>query len=212
MVSYTPQFNPPPWTDFVDTVQAGGSNGFNARFQAIVTEFNALQQVVSQINTALQAPPPALQTLTLTPALTSTGAPPWQQNVAFVSVPTATIGGTEQFAATAQGFMPLNLPDAATLQSLRVTGSSAGGFLQVIVNQQPLTGGATTGILQASQLFPTAAAAAAFDIPAVPQNVNFVIDNKNYKYFILVSFSEGNTTLAAGGTNVNAFQISYSAS
>jgi hypothetical protein len=55
MVSYTPQFSPQPWIDFVDTVQAGGSNGFNARFQGIVAEFNTLKQVVSQLNAGLGA-------------------------------------------------------------------------------------------------------------------------------------------------------------
>lgn len=53
MVSYTPQFSPQPWVDFVDTVQAGGSNGFNSRFQAIVVEFNTLSQVVNQLNAGL---------------------------------------------------------------------------------------------------------------------------------------------------------------
>ena len=53
MVSYTPQFNPQPWVDFVDTVQAGGSNGFNARFQQIVVEFNTLSSVVNQLNAGL---------------------------------------------------------------------------------------------------------------------------------------------------------------
>ncbi len=55
MVSYTPQFSPQPWTDFVDTVQAGGGNGFNALFQGIVSEFTTLSQVVSQLNAGLGA-------------------------------------------------------------------------------------------------------------------------------------------------------------
>jgi Chaperone of endosialidase len=54
MITYTPQFNPTPWVDFVDTVRASGNNGFNARFQQIATEFVTLSQV-------LQAPPPSLE-------------------------------------------------------------------------------------------------------------------------------------------------------
>jgi hypothetical protein len=53
MVIYNPQFNPPPWVDGVDTVQAAGNNGFNKRFQDIVTEFSNLSQVVFQLNGGL---------------------------------------------------------------------------------------------------------------------------------------------------------------
>jgi hypothetical protein len=53
MVIYNPQFNPPPWVDGVDTVQAAGNNGFNKRFQDIVTEFGNLSQVVFQLNGGL---------------------------------------------------------------------------------------------------------------------------------------------------------------
>jgi hypothetical protein len=55
MVSYNSQFNPPPWVDGVDTVQAAGNNGFNKRFQDIVTEFDSLSQVVNQLNAGLGA-------------------------------------------------------------------------------------------------------------------------------------------------------------
>jgi hypothetical protein len=55
MVSYNPQFNPPPWVDGVHPVQAAGNLGFNKRFQDIVTEFTTLSQVVNQLNAGLGA-------------------------------------------------------------------------------------------------------------------------------------------------------------
>ena len=72
MINYTPQFNPQPWVDFVDMVQAGGNNGFNARFQAIVTEFNTLSQVLLAPPPSLEANKPAAGALGPTLTLTNT--------------------------------------------------------------------------------------------------------------------------------------------
>ena len=108
--------------------------------------------------------------------------------------------------------MPVNLPNGATIQSLRVTGSSAGGILTVVLQSQPLASGAEQPVLQVLNNFPVVATAAPFDIPPTPQNASAVVDNTTNKYFLVATLTGGNTTLTAGGTTLNAFQITYSAS
>jgi hypothetical protein len=56
-ITYTRQFSHRDWIDFVDSVQAGGTNGINSRMHAIEAEFDKLSQVVSAINTVLQSQP-----------------------------------------------------------------------------------------------------------------------------------------------------------
>ncbi|HZW34287.1 MAG TPA: hypothetical protein VFF52_26425 [Isosphaeraceae bacterium] len=209
-ISYTRQFSHKDWIDFVDSVQAGGTNGINIRMHAIEAEFDTLSQVIALISTALQAPAPKPQTLTLPPALAATTSPPWAQQVGAVTVPT-TGSPANAFATTASGFLSVNLPNGATIQALRVTGSSAGGILTVILYRQPLTGGAEQPVLQVLNSFPAVATAAAFDLPPAPQNANAVVDNTTYKYFIVATLTGGNPTLSAGGTTLNAFQITYTA-
>jgi hypothetical protein len=208
-ISYKRQFSHKDWIDFVDSVVAGGTNGINIRMHAIEAEFDALSQVVAAINTALQGPPPAQRTLSLSPVLASVGAPPWLQELGAVGVPAS--GQPPAFAGSASGFMPVVLPNGATIQGLRVTGLSAGGFLQVFLNRALLTGGTPDSIVLAQNTFANVAAAAAFDLQANPQGSNTVVDNSQYKYFVSASLNNGNTTLAAGGTTLLAFQITYSA-
>ncbi len=60
---YTRQFQHKDWTDFVDPVQAGGSNGFNGRFHALETEFDLISKAITSVDdavTALQTAPPAI--------------------------------------------------------------------------------------------------------------------------------------------------------
>ncbi len=52
-ITYTPQFVWKDYCDFVDTVQAGGTNGINARMHAIEGEFTTLSGVISQVNAGL---------------------------------------------------------------------------------------------------------------------------------------------------------------
>jgi len=208
-ISYTRKFSHKDWIDFVDSVQAGGTNGVNTRFHAIEGEFDAISQVVAAINTALQGPPPAPHTLSLSPVLAPIGAPPWLQELGFVGVPAA--GNPPAFAPSASGFMPVVLPNGATIQGLRVTGLSAGGFLQVNLVRALLTGGTPDSIVLAQNTFANVGTAAAFDLTANPQGSNTVVDNGQYKYFVQAALNNGNTTLAAGGTTLLAFQITYSA-
>ena len=207
-IKYTRQFSHKDWIDFVDSVQAGGTNGINVRMHAIEAEFDAISAVITQIANALQTPVIKQQTLTLAPTLAATSEQPWVQQVGFVT--TATTGGaTPTMVTSAAGFMPVTLPTGATIQGLRVTGLSAGGLLNVSLQSQPLAGGAATTILQIFNNFP-AVAAAAFDLPPASQNANVAVNNVSSKYFIVATLQGGNATLSAGGTSLNAFQIAYS--
>ncbi len=131
--------------------------------------------------------------------------------IGSVTVPTVGSPATG-YKSAALGFMPATLPNGVVLQSLRVTGSSAGGSLIVTPYAQPLTGGALQPVLVASAILPTAAPAAPFDIPPTPQNGAAVVDNSTNKYFILAQLTSGNIALAGLGTSLNAFQIGYTAS
>ena len=210
-ISYTPQFSHKDWIDFVDSVQAGGTNGINVRFHGIEAEFAAISSAIAQIAQVLATPTVTSHTLTLAPTLAATTQQPWQQQVGFVV--TATLGavGSQTMSATAGGFMPVSLPNGATIQGLRVTGQSAGGVLTVALQSQPLTGaGAPTTLLQIFDNFPSVAAAVAFDLPPAPQNASIAVDTVNNNYFITATLQNGNTAVSAGGTSINAFQITYS--
>jgi len=210
-ISYTPQFSHKPWIDFVDSVQAGGTNGINIRFQGIQAEFATISSVIAQIAQVLATPTVTSHTLTLAPTLAATTQQPWQQQVGFVITATLGSGASQTTSATAGGFMPVSLPNGATIQSLRITGQSAGGILTVALVSQPLTGaGAPTTLLQIFNNFPSLAAPAAFDLPPAPQNASIAVDTVNNKYFITATLQGGNTALSAGGTSLNAFQITYS--
>jgi hypothetical protein len=135
MVSYNPHFNPPPWVDGVDTVQAAGNNGFNKRFQDIVTEFGTLSQVIAQINASIVIVPPTA-TLTFAPSFfpNLTNAP-WTQNNGIATMPSNLTG--------VDGWMPLQLPDGTQMQTMTVIGSKSGsvGSFQVQLVQQSLSDG-----------------------------------------------------------------------
>jgi len=210
-ISYTPQFSHKDWIDFVDSVQAGGTNGINIRFHGIEAEFAMISSVIAQIAQVLATPAVTSHTLTLAPTLAATTQQPWQQQVGFVVTATLGSGATQTMSATAGGFMPVSLPNGATIQGLRVTGQSAGGILTVALQSQPLTGAsAPTTLLQIFDNFPSVAAAAAFDLPPAPQNASIAVDAVNNKYFITATLQGGNAALSAGGTSLNVFQITYS--
>jgi hypothetical protein len=210
-ISYTPQFSHKDWIDFVDSVQAGGTNGINIRFHGIETEFAAISSAIAQIAQVLATPTVTSHTLTLAPTLAATTQQPWQQQVGFVVTATLGSSAAQTMSATAGGFMPVSLPNGATIQGLRVTGQSAGGVLTVALQSQPLTGaGAPTTLLQIFDNFPSVAAAVAFDLPPAPQNASIAVDTVNNKYFITATLQGGNAAVSAGGTSLNVFQITYS--
>lgn len=210
-ISYTPKFSHKDWIDFVDSVQAGGTNGINTRFHGIEAEFAAISSVVAQIAQVLATPTVTSHTLTLAPTLAAATQQPWQQQVGFVITATLGSAGSQTMASTAGGFMPVSLPNGATIRGLRVTGQSAGGILIVALVSQPLTGASTPAtLLQIFNNFPSVAAPAAFDLPPTLQNASIAVDTINNKYFITATLQGGNATVSAGGTSLNAFQIAYS--
>lgn len=54
-ISYKRQFSHKDWIDFIDSVQAGGSNGINIRMHEIEGEFDTLSKVIAQISAGLGA-------------------------------------------------------------------------------------------------------------------------------------------------------------
>lgn len=61
IVSFEPVFDHQEWVDNVDRVTAGGPNGFNARFNAIVADLNQITQVVQKVDNALERRPASNQ-------------------------------------------------------------------------------------------------------------------------------------------------------
>jgi hypothetical protein len=60
-VSFTPTFRHTDYVDNRDRVQAGGTNGFNARFRALQEDLGKLSGVITQVDDALQQVDDALQ-------------------------------------------------------------------------------------------------------------------------------------------------------
>jgi hypothetical protein len=212
-ISYNRQFSHKNWIDFVDSVQADGANGFNSRFHAIETEFDTLSTVVSEINTALQVPAPRPRTIVFPPSqlgpgffIIGPGVPAWLPGlVGYATTPTT--DNPAAYSNKALGLMIVNLPDGASLQSLRVTGSSAGGQVSLGLSTRSSTTGAGGGdIGQVTQTLATASSQVAFDLS---NSMNAVVDNANNLYLLSVSLNSGNTTLSAGGTTLFSFLITY---
>jgi hypothetical protein len=77
-VSFTPTFHHSDYVDNRDRVQAGGPNGFNARFRALETDLSKLSTAITDVDAALQLRPPArtlIDTTVTIPAF-NTGPPP----------------------------------------------------------------------------------------------------------------------------------------
>ena len=210
-ISYMRQFSHKDWIDFVDSVQAGGANGINGRLHGVEAEFDKISTVISLIASALQTPVVKNRTITLSPTLGGTVEIPWTQMIGWVT--TTTIQSTPQLMSTiANGFMPVSLPDGATIKGLRVVGSSAGGSLNVTLQSQAINSGNFVPVVTVANVFPSVASAVPFDLPPAPQNISTVVNNATTKYFITAALNNGNGTLSAGGTSLNVFQISYASS
>jgi hypothetical protein len=208
---YTPTFHHNPWIDFVDSVQAGGGNGINIRFQGIEAEFTAIAAAFDNLLSRLTAP----QTMTLAPAPISFPTDPWLQELGWIVTPNTGSPPNYTWAKKSFGWMPVYLPDGSIIQSLRVTGDSAGGDLLVYLCSQLSTGKNEVTLLQAHQTLSTVSSPAAFDlqVPTAPQKANIVVNNKLNKYFLYFMLSSGNTAsdpLGNGGTSLYSFQIGYS--
>jgi len=128
---YTPSFSHTDWIDNRDRVQAGGDNGFNARFHALEAEFALL---AAHLNPLVEAFSKPLVKLTFAPILMpytnqgeSAAKQPWVQGLDDVRK-----APNQQ---EAHGTMGLNLPAGAHIQSLLVTGSRPSGTLTIILRR-----------------------------------------------------------------------------
>jgi hypothetical protein len=126
---YTPSFSHTDWIDNRDRVQAGGEDGFNARFHALEAEFDLL---AAHINPLVEAFSKPLVKLTFAPILTpyqgeATTRPAWVQGVDHVRK-----AANQQ---EAHGTMGINLPSGAKIQSLLVTGSRPSGTLSIVLQR-----------------------------------------------------------------------------
>jgi hypothetical protein len=133
-IVFSPTFKHTDWVDNLDRVQAGGTNGFNIRFQALLTDQAALVGLFNQINAALVGlstpPTPTTKTLTLSLGL----LPQLDPSNLGPAGPTQNLGWTNLLGivvlpsqrTVAEGIMPVNLPDGATIQAMRVYGRNTG--------------------------------------------------------------------------------------
>jgi hypothetical protein len=172
-ISYTRTFAHADWIDNVDRVQAGGDSGFNGRFHGLEAEFDSISGVVTLVDgqltthtgqiSALAQQVAALGgivqapiTIGLTPQLLPTnpdaantfwspvywstvlvGAP----NGSYAKVPLTNPG------MTADGVLPLTLPEGVKLLNLSVLGQAA-NLKTTLVEEQRTTPFTVTNLLQ----------------------------------------------------------------
>jgi hypothetical protein len=198
-ISYNPtNFQWQDWTDNVDRVQAGGDNGFNARFQALQAEFPRVADVVALLSAALDAlnqPPPSMVTLSLTPNLLTTAANGWTYLPGIAQKPAA--------QTAAHGMMPVELPQHAKLLSLKATGINSGaGSLRIALVRQGVAGDAGAPD-QVVQITPTGNP---YSLTGNADAQFAVVDNSQFKYY-LTALLDG---AGAGDTvQIAVFQITY---
>jgi hypothetical protein len=170
---YTPSFSHTDWIDNRDRVQAGGDNGFNARFHDLEAEFALLAAHLNPLVDALSKP---LVKLTLAPMLMAyvnqgETAPrqPWVQGIDHVRK-----ASSQQ---EAHGTMGLNLPAGARIQSLLVTGSQPSGTLTIVLQRHRFDNTASSEqVVTASQL------GQPFSPPAGSPELAVVEDD--YRYYL----------------------------
>jgi len=194
-IAYTRTFAHREWIDNVDRVQAGGDNGFNARFHGLETEFDGIATVVGEIAAAIAslstAPTPTTRRLSLVPTLVATAATRWDHAPGNAVKPAG--------ATAAHGMMAVAFPQAAKLQGLRTIGVNNGvGNLRVALFRQALDPTAAPDrIVQATQLDTNT---------PIPDDLKARIDNDGFKYYLLAQLDN------AGGADevrLHAVQITY---
>jgi hypothetical protein len=201
-VSFTPTFHHTDYVDNRDRVQAGGPNGFNARFHAIESDLSTLATVVTDVDTALDTlgsgPPPSQHTLTLSPALVPVvAAGAWAHDTsgyAARSGPLTTLAGVQS----------VPVPDGARLISLRSLGQNSGtGTLRITLFRSRLL----SAVAPAERIARVSGDTNPFDRNE-SADANFaLVDTTVFRYFILASLDGA----AAGDTvTLSGFQVIYS--
>jgi hypothetical protein len=191
-ITYNRAFTHVDWIDNEDVVQAGGEKGFNVEFHAIEAEFDKISAVVAQISAGLVIVPP---TLTFAPSLfPNLTNPEWVKNNGIATKATNQTG--------ADGWMQLQLPDGTVMQTMTVIGAKSGnaGSFQILLTQQPLTGGALTTLLaiplggQPDGSFQVTGQVAG----------NVKVDSNANKYMVIARIVGAD---AAASASINAIQI-----
>jgi len=197
-ITYTRKFQHTDWQDNVDRVQAGGPTGFNQHFHDIEGDFDAISQVVGQVNTALQAlgqkPPPPSVKMTLTPNMVQTAVSGWTHLQGLAQKPPT--------QTSASGMMSVSFPGPVQIVSLRAVGRNSGaGTLQISLFRMPI---ADSG--NREQIAKVSGTSDPFDL-TVPADAAFAsLDPGTDKCFIL---AEVNNAQAADTVILTAFQITY---
>lgn len=205
-ITYTRTFQHTDWQDNVDRVQAGGGTGFNKHFHDIEGDFDALSQVVSQINAALialgQQPTPQPIRINLTPTLVPIDSSPgWLHNSgeAFFKRIDPLKDPT-----TTSGMMSVDLPEKVRITTFRATGQNASTTALVRVSLFRQT-------IQASGIPPERIARVAgdanpFDNSAAADPNLARVDKDRFKYFI-VAFVD--SMQVGDDISLSGFQIVY---
>ena len=198
-IAYIRQFQHTDWQDNVDRVQAGGPTGFNQHFHDIEGDFDALAQVVNQINTALialgQAPPPTATHLTSMPALVAASSTGWQGGLGVVSKPAN--------QTSAWGAMSIDLPTGAVIQAFRATGRNTGaGNLRIALQRQGVVLGTSSERIVGLDNI----SGDPFDQNGAANAAAGTVNNQQFKYFITAQLDNAG---AADTVILNAFQITY---
>ncbi len=198
-ITYTRHFQHTDWQDNVDRVQAGGPTGFNQHFHDIEGDFDALAQVVNQINAALlalgQAPPATATQLTITPALVAASSTGWQGGLGVVSKPAN--------QTSAWGAMSVDLPSGVVIQSFRATGRNTGaGSLRIALQRQGVVLGTPSERIVGLDNI----SGDPFDQNGAANAAAATVNNQQFKYFITAQLDNAG---AADTVVLNAFQITY---
>jgi hypothetical protein len=130
---------------------------------------------------------------TVTPVLAQIGAAGWEHVAGSARKP----GG----ATAASGTMSVDLPDGATIQSLRVIGENGGaGVLSIILRRQKLDPTAAS-----EPIVGVVGSGGPFDNKIAPQDqTRAVVDTDTFRYYVVAQVSNA----GAGDTvRVDSFQI-----
>jgi hypothetical protein len=201
-VSFTPTFHHTDYVDNRDRVQAGGPNGFNARFSTIETDLKTLSTVVGKVDAALDAlgaPTPTQRTLTLTPAFVPVaGAGAWTHDASGFASRTGAL-------TTLSGVMPAALPNGAVLVSLRALGQNSGtGSLRVSLLRSRLL----PAVVPAERIVRVTGAGNPFDVSEQADPNLAQVDTTAFRYLLLATLdgATGSDVVTLAG-----FQVFFTA-
>jgi hypothetical protein len=211
-LSYAPIFVHTDWIDNVDRIEAGGPRGLNARLHAIEADLKQASTVVGRINgdiNKLLFPAPAAQRLLFTPMLRP--GPP--NTTPFLADPDGAVLNDPVAVGGLFGVQNLDLPDGATLLTLRMVGLNVGPAVGFSVNlqfarvrvaltaalPQPETlvtlNNTSSGNFDVSQTFPT----------ALNQNV---VDRSLFRYLVVLQMGTFGGSLSTE-VEIRSLQIDY---